>query len=157
VTDGPGNRDWSPPEAGIKLTPLPDVPLPAPSAPRRLNQMRELASKFSGEKTTREEMQTRELRLLTQSLLRYETDDDYRADGALFGYVQSTTPVGLLLLESRSAQGGRLWHYAYSSLVTGPVTARYGDQEIFSLERDAASTDPKQPFVLFRSLPVPKE
>src|SRR5207244_3859720 len=121
-------------------------------------QMRSLAARFSATYTAVHlGAKPFELRLLTQPLLRYETDDDNGADGALFGYAQSTTPVGLLLLESRPKQDGHRWHYAYSSLVTGPVTARYKDQEIFSLERDAASTDPKQPFVLFRSLPVPGE
>src|SRR5437773_7863148 len=98
-----------------------------------------------------------ELRLLTQPLLRYETDDDYRADGALFGYVQSTSPVGLLLLESRQSPDGHRWHYAYASLVTGTVTARYGDQEVFSLERGNVHRDPQHPYLLLHSLPVPKE
>ena len=98
-----------------------------------------------------------ELRLLTQPLLRYETDDDYGADGALFGYVQSTAPVGSLLLESRKTEDGHRWHYAFSSLVSGTVTARYRDQEVFSLERGNVHRDPKQTYVLFHSLPLPKK
>jgi hypothetical protein len=158
VAERNGKVTWNPTEPGIKLRELPDAPQPAETAAQRLRQMKALAAKFSATYTaTHLGTKPFELRLLTQPLLRYETDDDYRADGALFGYVQSTTPVGLLLLESRTTTGGRRWHYAYSSLVTGPVTAHHGGQEIYSLERDVASTDPKQPFVLFRSLPVPKE
>jgi hypothetical protein len=158
VAERDGKVVWNPTEPGIKLRELPDAPQPAETAAQRLRQMKALAAKFSATYTaTHLGTKPFELRLLTQPLLQYETDDDYRADGALFGYVQSTTPVGLLLLESRPTPDAHRWHYAFSSLVTGPVTARYADQEIFSLERDAASTDPKQPFVLFRSLAVPKE
>lgn len=153
-----GKVVWTPIEPGIQFQEIEGAPVPAETAAGRLRQMKALSAKFSATYTaTHLGAKPFELRLLTQPLLRYGTDDAHRADGALFGYVQSTTPVGLLLLESRQAEGGPRWHYAFTSLVTGPVVARYGDKEIFSLERDAASTDPKQPFVLFRSLPVPKE
>jgi hypothetical protein len=158
VAERGGKVVWSPAKPGIKLCELAGAPQPAETAAARLRQMRTLAAKFSATYTAVHlGAKPFELRLLTQPLLRYETDDDYRADGALFGYVQSTTPIGLLLLESRPAEDGHRWHYAFSSLVTGPVTARYGDLEIFSLERDSVSTDRKQPFVLFREQPVPKE
>jgi hypothetical protein len=158
VAERDGKVVWSPLKPGIQMRELPDAPEPADTAAKRLRQMKNLSEKFSANYTaTHLGARPFELRVLTRPLLVYETDDDDRTDGALFGYVQSTTPVGLLLLESRQTKAGRRWHYAYSTLVTGPVTARYKDQEVFSLERDSASTDPKQPFVLFRSLPVPKE
>jgi hypothetical protein len=158
VAERGGKVVWHPNNPGIEWREIPDAPKPAETAAERLRQMKALSARFSATYTaTHLGSKPFELRNLTQPLLRYETDDDYRADGALFGYVQSTTPVGFLLLESRPTRDGHRWHYAYSSLVTGPVTARYGDKEIFSLERDVASTDPKQPFVLFRELPVPKE
>lgn len=158
VAERNGKVIWNPTEPGIKLRELPDAPQSAETAAQRLRQMKALAAKFSATYTASHlGKKPFELRILTQPLLRYETDDDYRADGAMFGYVQSTTPIGLLLLESRPTADGSRWHYAYSSLVTGPVIARYGDEEIFSLERDVASTDPEQPFVLLRSMPVPKE
>src|SRR4029450_12157556 len=97
---------------------------------KRLRQMRTLSAEFSATYTvTHLRAQPFELRLLTQPLLRYETDDDYRADGALFAFVQSTAPVGLLLLESRQTEGGHRWHCACSSLVAGQLTARYSDKE----------------------------
>jgi hypothetical protein len=158
VAERGGKVVWSPTEPGIEMREIPRAQVPAETAAGRLRQMKMLAAKFSATYTAAHlGSKPFELRLLTQPLLQYETEDDHRADGALFGYVQSTTPIGLLLLESRQTDGGPRWHYAYTSLVTGPVTARYEDEEVFSLERDAASTDPKQPFVLFRSQPVPKE
>jgi hypothetical protein len=153
-----GKVVWSPTEPGIKLQVLPGSPPPAETAAKRLRQMKTLAEKFSATYTAVHLAATPvELRFLNQPLLRYETDDDDQADGALFGYAQSTTPIGILLIESLPTKDGRSWHYAFSSLVTGPVTARYEDREVFSLERDRASTDPQLPFVLFRSVPIPKK
>jgi hypothetical protein len=158
VAERHGKVVWSPPKPGIVLRELPEAPQPAETAAARLRQMKNLAGKFTATYTA---VHLRaapfELRNLPQPLYQYQTDDEYRADGALFGYVQSTTPVGLLLLESRQTSSGPRWHYCYCSLVTGPLTARYGDQQIFSLERDPVSTDRTQPFVLFRGQPVPKE
>jgi hypothetical protein len=158
VAERNGKVVWSPNEPGVQFRELPAAPEPAETPAKRLRQMKTLSARFTATYTaTHLRAKPFELRLLTQPLLQYETDDEYRADGALFGYVQSTTPIGLLLLESRQTPDGHRWHYAYTSLVTGRVTASYQDQEIFSLERDTASTDPQQPFVLFRSLPIPKE
>ena len=158
VAERDGKVIWSPTEPGIKLREIQGAPEPAETAAERLRQMKTLSAKFSATYTALDsDGKPFELRILTQPLFRYETDDDYRADGALFGYVQSTAPVGLLLLESRQTPVGHRWHYAYSSLVSGTVTARYGGQEVFSLERGNVHRDPKQTYVLFHSLPVPKE
>jgi hypothetical protein len=149
---------WSPTDAGMRLREISDAPQPAEKSAERLRQMKTLSAKFSATYTAlNSDGKPFELRMLTQPLLRYETDDDYGADGALYGYVQSTAPVALLLLESRQTPGGHRWHYAFSSLTSGLVTARYGDEEIFSLERGNSHRDPKQPYLLFHSLPVPKE
>jgi hypothetical protein len=157
-----GERDghvfWNPTEPGINCREIPGAPKPAETAAERLRQMKTLSAKFSSTYTAlNSDGKPFELRMLTQPLLRYQTDDDFRADGALYGYVQSTAPVGLLLLESRQTADGHRWHYAFSSLTSGLVTARYADKEVFSLERGNSYRDPKQPYLLLHSLPVPKE
>ena len=158
VAERNGKVVWSPTEPGITLREIPGAPQPAETAAERLRQMKALAAKFSATYTALDsDGKPFELRILTQPLLRYETDDEYRADGALFGYVQSTAPVGLLLLESRQTRDGHRWHYAYSSLTSGLVTARYGDEQVFSLERENSHRDPQQPYLLLHSQPVPKE
>jgi hypothetical protein len=157
-----GERDdnvfWSPTEPGMKLREIPDAPDPAEKPADRSRQMKTLSAKFSATYTAlNSDGKPFELRILTQPLLRYETDDNYGADGALYGYVQSTAPVALLLLESRQTPDSRRWHYAFSSLTSGLVKAQYGDKEIFSLKRGNTHRDPKQPYLLLHSLPVPKE
>lgn len=157
-----GERDgqifWSPMQPGIKFHEVPDAPQPAGTAAERLRQMKTLSAKFTATYVAlSSDGKPFELRLLTQPLLRYETEDDHRADGTVFCYVQSTAPVGLLLLESRPTPDGQRWHYAYSSLTSGLVTARYTETELFSLERGNSHRDSKQPYLLFHSQPVPKE
>lgn len=159
VAERDGEMIWSPTEPGITWREVPGAAQPAATKAERLRQMKILSSRFSATYTAlRSDGKPFDLRILTQPLLRYETDDDFHADGALFGYVQSTAPVGLLLLESRQTQDDRRWFYAYASLVTGHVTGRYEDQDVFSLERDNnPGRDPKQLYLLFHSLPVPNE
>src|SRR5262249_29826068 len=76
---------WNPAEAGVTFRELPDAPKPAETAAERLRQMRSLAAKFGSAYTaTHLDAKPFELRLLAQPIFRYETDDEARADGALF-------------------------------------------------------------------------
>lgn len=153
-----GKAIWTPAEPGVTFRELPDAPKPAEGAADRLRQMKSLSAKFSSTYTALHlDPKPFELRLLTQPLLRYETTDDTRADGALFGFVQSTAPVALLLMESRRTKEGQKWHYAFASMVSGPVTARYDDKEVFSLEKNYDRSDPKKPYLQLHRQPVPKE
>src|SRR5262245_1214045 len=102
VAERRGKVVWSPSQPGIQLREIPEAPKPAEAAAARLRQMKTLAGKFTATYTAVHlGAAPFELRNLPQPLFQYVTDDDSRAEGALFGYVQSTTPVGLLLLESR--------------------------------------------------------
>jgi hypothetical protein len=149
---------WEPAEPGVKFREVPDAPKPAETAAERLRQMKALSAKFTSEYTAQHlDAKPFALRLLAQPLLRYETEDAAKADGALFAFVQSTAPVGLLLLESRPTKDGRRWHYAYASLVGGPVTAKYGDKEVFSIEKNYFQKDTTRPYLRLEGVRVPKE
>ena len=77
--------------------------------------------------------------------------------GALFAFVQSTAPVALHLLESRATGGGPRWHFACASLVGGPVTAKYGDKEVFASEKNYFQKDTTRPYLRLDGQRVPKE
>jgi hypothetical protein len=157
TADRGGKAIWSPFEPGVEFREVPDAPKPAETAAERLRQMKAIAGKFTSTYTaTHLDNQPFELRLLAQPLYRYETEDP-KADGAVFGFVQSTSPVSLLLLESRSTTDGLRWQYAYVSLVSGPVTAKYGDKEIASIEKDYSQGDRTKPYLQLHGQPVPKE
>jgi hypothetical protein len=158
VAERDGKAIWSPAEPGVSFRELPDAPKPAETAAERSRQMKTLAGKFSSTYTSKFlDSKPYELRLLTQPLLRYETDDDPRSDGALFAFVQSTAPIAILLIETRKTQEGQRYHYAFVSMVIGPVTARYGEKEIFNLEKDYSRRDPKLPYLQLHKIPVSKE
>lgn len=131
---GAGGRVWSPETAGVSLSPLDDAPLPADSAVGRLRQMRELAGRFSGSKITREEMAKRDLRLLTQPIVRYESDFHQVKDGALFALVEATDPEIFLLLEARDHDGEVRWHYALARMNSLWLAASYRNKQIWEAD-----------------------
>jgi hypothetical protein len=152
-----GKVIWNPSGPGVAFREVPDAPKPAEAAAERLRQMKALAGKFTSTYTAAHlDNKPFELRLLAQPLYRYETDDA-KTDGAVFGFVQSTALVALLLLESRPMRDGARWHYAFASLVSGPVTAKYGDKEIASIEKDYSQADRTKPYLQLHGQSVPKE
>jgi len=152
-----GEVAWDPDQPGIRFQELPDADAPAATGPARLRQMKSLAAKFSSTFTGFAQSPTPvELRLLPQPLFRYETaDDPERFDGALFAFVQGTDPQGLLMLEARRDGAAPRWHYGFARMASGAVTARYGNREIFSVEKYDFSRDPRRPFLLLPRQPVP--
>src|SRR5262249_2566429 len=157
TAEGGGKVIWNPSEPGVEFREVPGAPKPAGTAAERLRQMRAMAGKFTSTYTAAHlDNKPFELRLLTQPLYRYETEDA-KADGAVFGFVQRTPLVSLLLEESRSTRDGPGWHYAYASLVSGRVTVKYGDKEIASIEKDYSQRDRTKPYLEVHGQPVPKE
>lgn len=138
VGDGPEGRDWSPKEAGIKLALLPDAPEPAASPVRRLRQMRELAGRFSGSKVTREEREKRDLRVLPQPVMRYESKQHAVTDGALFALVEATDPEIFLVIEARpheaSPSDGLRWHYALARMNSLWLAASYDGKQVWEAD-----------------------
>jgi len=153
---------WNPEEPGIKFRELPNAGAPAATAAGRLRQMKSLSGKFSAAFTGFAQSPTPvELRLLTQPLYRYDTapledaDRPRFVDGALFAFAQGTDPQALLLLEARPAGGEPRWNFAVARMASGAVTARYGDQEVFSVPKYDFSRDPRKTFLLLPQQPVP--
>ncbi len=148
---------WKPADAGIAFRVVPDSPKPGETAAERLRQMKTIAGKFTSTYTAAHlDNRPSELRLLPQPIYRYEAEDT-KADGTVFAFVQTTSPVVVLLLETRSTPDGPRWHYEFTSLVSGPVKAKLGDKEIFSLEKDYSGTDRTKPYVQFHGQAIPKE
>lgn len=110
-----GVKTWAPAKAGIRWASLANAPPPAATAAGRLRQMRDLAREFEiidhwGIKDPTDW----QLRLLPAPLYRYDAPDQEIVDGAIFGYVLTTSPEALLLLEVRMTPEGSEWHYATS-------------------------------------------
>src|SRR5579872_5312310 len=74
IAEREGKTIWNPSEPGVAFRELPDAPKPAESAAERLRQMKSLAGKFSTTYLAGIDPKPDELRLLTQSLFRYEAN-----------------------------------------------------------------------------------
>jgi hypothetical protein len=129
---------WRPQQAGITLNIVPDAPKPAESAARRLQQMRELAGRFSArlvDRRVKREGERQELRLLTQPLYRYRSTDGELIDGSLFGIVLGTDPEVFLLLEAHQSGDSRSWQYGLARMNIDPIAVTYNDKEVWRVEK----------------------
>ncbi|HEV3387080.1 MAG TPA: hypothetical protein VG097_19835 [Gemmata sp.] len=158
VAEREGKTIWNPAEPGIAFRELPEAPKPADSTAERLRQMKSLAGKFSTTYTAGKETKPDELRLLIQPLFRHEADAEMkRLDGAVFAFSQSTAPMGFLLFEARRNGESHRYYYAFARLSTQAMTARYGDKEIYSVEKYDFKRDPKQTFLQLPRQSAPNE
>jgi hypothetical protein len=146
---------WSPAEGQVELRALDGAAAPAESESLRLVQLRRLAARF--EPHMRAQAGDEVLRLLPRPLYRYRSRSGDVMDGALFGYVFSTTGTDLdfvLLLECRSTEAGPVWHYTPARFTRRELWLLYDGHEVWRVAwHDESPTTGRlrQPYV---TLPV---
>jgi hypothetical protein len=122
VMETDGQPLWTPPES-VTFAPLNGAPRPADRPAARLVQMRKLAEQFSiVDNWGLKDPTDWQLRLLTTPLLRYESPDENVVDGAMFGYVLTTSPEALVLLEARAEGESLVWYYGVARFTRFAVT-----------------------------------
>jgi hypothetical protein len=127
---------WSPKTGGRVNQLLEGAPAPLPTAPRRLGQMRTLASRFSAVvHLPPDETTITELRLMSQPIHRYKQESPEVLDGALFSFAEATDPEALLLLEARrgKAEGEYEWRYTLARMTSVRLIMRLDDKECWSV------------------------
>ena len=139
-----GKAVWSPNSAGVTLKLVPDAPVPAETATRRLAQMRQIAERFEviddfRPKYGEPHIERTKLRLLPKPLYRY-TDSADVVDGALFGLVISTDPEALLMVEAHKTDDGSRWHYALARMTVYALSASLDDKEVWSVPEKLAGS-----------------
>jgi hypothetical protein len=95
----PGRMQWTPVGTELITALLPDAHAPADSATGRLQQMRQVARRFSVHEEYRGDKV--ECRLMPAPLDRYSDREKGIVDGALFAFANGTNPELGLLLECR--------------------------------------------------------
>ena len=129
---------WSPP-AAPEMKPLEGSPVPASTATARLIQMKALHRSFSV--TGKLQSGRQELRPLPRPLYRYDSKTAF--DGAMFAYVQGTSPDMLLILEARKTADQPRWYYSLGSIGIFEVEVQRNGVTVWSEERRTAqSTKP---------------
>ena len=116
--------------------------------------MKAIAAQFSiriSQRATTPEI----LRLLPRPIYRYKDSDSGLIDGAILAFVQGTDPEALLLVEARSNDKARRWHYAIARCTAWAVTARLGDDVVYDVPvYDYTKRDPSSAFLILKPLPV---
>jgi len=145
-----GRPEWLPNRAGVELKPISGAPEPADSPAQRLRQMRDLAKEFSASETDRNNV-TRELRLLTQPLFRYQSTESGVLDGALFTFAEGTDTEIILLIEARRGESGFVWHYALARMNSVALRVLHHKREVWSVPTISweQTFDVREPYTLF--------
>ncbi len=152
VATSKDHGEWRPSKAGVSLKPLPGAAAPRISRALRLRQMRQLAERFTADKTTRQDV-VRDLRLLPQPVYRYEGDHPDLLDAALFAFVEGTDPEAFLLLEARKIEGGHEWQFALARMTSVRLRAYDRGKEVWEAPRfdgTPGETDVEAPYTVFR-------
>jgi hypothetical protein len=139
-----GSRDekvfWTPDSPGVEMKDVPEAPVPSPSRPLRLTQMKAISRRFSAstEEATRGK---RMLRLLPTPLDRSPESTPPGRDGALFSLVVGNDPEVILVVETAEVAGGDpVWRYGLVRSTRSTSVARLDEQEVWSY--DSAGQNP---------------
>jgi hypothetical protein len=150
VAAGTGDRAWSPAAGQVAMSPAPNTAPPAVTPRQRLSQMRELAARFTCEKTNRMG-QTHALRLLSQPVARYESPTHQVSDGALFAFVEATDPEVFLMVEARPAGGVSQWHFGLARMASVRMQVSLDDKPVWEVDMlpyDGYRNRPDLPYTL---------
>jgi hypothetical protein len=112
----------------------------------RTLQLKQLARRFDAHQFWDE--QRYELRLLPQSLYRYEDEKAGILDGAIYALVHGTNPEVLLLIEAQaSGDNAAQWKVAFGSLAAARCVVRLDGKEIWNCAlHQGGPADPRQGF-----------
>ena len=131
-----GKKTWVPQKAGLSFAPLRDTPRPTDQPKLRLAQMRNIARKFQViDRWGLKNPTDWRLRLLTTPLYRYRVPEEKVVDAAMFGYVLTTSPEALLLLEVHKTDDGLEWQYGVSRFTRFGITFSLGDRKVAEFPR----------------------
>lgn len=139
---------WQPARAGVEFKPMPGAPAPAGNPEQRLRQLRTLAAEFSAKDYFRNH-DWQNLRMLRTPLARYGNPETTLIDGALFGYVLTTDPEVLLMIEARKGKSGPEWQFAFAPMTIYQVNGSWKGQEVWVGSGFGAAiraSDPSGPF-----------
>lgn len=129
-----------PATAGISFLPIAGAPEPADKPAARMAQMRSILREFSARSIDSKE-QPWELRLMTQPLVRYETDSGELAlDGAVFAFAQGTDPEILFVIEAQRDQKGVQWKFGCGRFSDYQLELKHKDKTVWQVDKWDFST-----------------
>ena len=153
--DRDGDEIWSTRIAGVKFRKLPGVPAPSQKAFARMVQMNGIARKFRADYSPHTAPETfNNLRLLAKPLYRYQSKNASVIDGAVYGFVESTDPEILVVVEARVVDGERFWFYSPARSRHDHLRLYFEEKIVWEVPRLAPPwqniRDPSKPYFSFR-------
>ena len=145
-----GVRAWVPGSTVPVRKPMPDAPKPADSSAGRLRQLRALAHEFVGSGTLRNG-NARNLRLLSQPIYRYRSENPEVIDGGLFAFVEATDPEIILVIEAVKGPNGPEWRFAAARMNSTALRLNHKGREVWSAPMMpwGQARNHNQPYTLF--------
>ena len=128
-----GEPFWQAPSSDVEFHELPHLRSPAVSKSRRLQQMRDIARRFTA-MLAEPNKGTTSLRLLSQPVYRYDELPDDLIDGAMFAFVQGTDPEVFLMIEAAKTAQGPVWQYAVARMNMFQLSVAIDDKEVWRAE-----------------------
>ncbi len=146
-----GKVVWNPSKPGIQFVRLKDAPIPAESTRQRLTQIKTLAQRFRAQAIkgppAYQVNDVRQLRLLTQPILRYQDPQTPELEGAVFVFAMDTDADVLLLIENRLRDGQAGWEYALARANPFELKVWCDDIPVWSQKR-TTKNDPAHPYLI---------
>lgn len=128
--------DWTPEKPGLEFQPVEPELMVSDQARTRLIQMKDIAGKFKVvDNWGIKDPTDWELRLLPTPLYRYTAPKADVVDGAIFGYVLTTSPEALMVIEARKTSEGLRWYHGLARFTRFKVTFFDGDETVADFER----------------------
>ncbi len=116
-------------------TEIPDAPVPAESASKRLSQIKQMAGRFRSSNVDRVNGKVTPMRILPQPIYRYPSTTREK-DGAVFLISRDGDPEAVLFLETVSRADGSLgWQFMAGCLTVNPVDV-FLDEKPYRLPRE---------------------
>ena len=72
--------------------------------------------------------------MLSQPLVRYESQSHGVTDGGLFTFVEATDPEAFLLLEVRSVGDSTQWHFGFARMASVQMQASRDNKNVWEVE-----------------------
>ncbi len=143
-----GAKKWAMDAGSVEFRPVPKCDPPAEDRRRRLLQIKKLIERFTAIETKSRKFEpTKEhLRLLTTPLYRYEKERDQIVDGAVFGFVHTTDPEALVVLEAVRSGDSARWEYTFVRRTTMPVIGKLDKEQVWSTDEAGYKSFNQIPF-----------
>jgi hypothetical protein len=147
---------WQPSGAGVMMRKIPNAPLPAEDATKRLRQMKELVRPIKAHENSRvragaaaKPVKRYELRVLPQPVHRYADAMSGLIDGGMFLIAYGLNPELVLLVEARhEGSSGSTWQYGFARITVMDLHVDYESKEFWS-EPGPKSAGPDDAYWLF--------